>query len=53
MTWWDYKSGLPFETMQDLAQPGSLDAEAGSASFDFSPPVFAVSCRKLTLSPSL
>ena len=26
---WDYKTGLPFQTMTDLPQPGSLDAEAG------------------------
>ncbi|TNY24304.1 WD40-repeat-containing domain protein [Rhodotorula diobovata] len=29
MTWWDYKTGLPFQTGQDLPQPGSLDAESG------------------------
>ncbi|PLW08628.1 hypothetical protein PCANC_13018 [Puccinia coronata f. sp. avenae] len=29
MTWWDYKTGLPFQTMSDIPQPGSLDAEAG------------------------
>ncbi|GAA5926747.1 WD40 repeat domain-containing protein [Sporobolomyces koalae] len=29
MTFWDYKSGLPFQTHQDTPQPGSLDAEAG------------------------
>ncbi|KDE04686.1 pre-mRNA-splicing factor PRP46, variant [Microbotryum lychnidis-dioicae p1A1 Lamole] len=29
ITFWDYKTGLPFQTMNDLAQPGSLDAEAG------------------------
>ena len=36
ITWWDYKTGLPFQTMQDLPQPGSLDAEAGifCSSFD-------------------
>ena len=32
MTFWDYKSGLPFQTMQDKPQPGSLDAEAGTSS---------------------
>ncbi|CAE6427603.1 unnamed protein product, partial [Rhizoctonia solani] len=26
---WDYKSGLPFQNMEDIPQPGSLDAEAG------------------------
>jgi len=33
---WDYKTGLPFQTIQDKPQPGSLDAEAGvfASSFD-------------------
>jgi pleiotropic regulator 1 len=26
---WDYKTGLPFQNMEDIPQPGSLDAEAG------------------------
>ncbi|QRV95768.1 pre-mRNA-splicing factor PRP46 [Ceratobasidium sp. AG-Ba] len=29
MSWWDYKTGLPFQNMEDIPQPGSLDAEAG------------------------
>lgn len=29
ITWWDYKTGLPFQHMEDVPQPGSLDAEAG------------------------
>lgn len=29
ITWWDYKTGLPFQTMTDMPQPGSLDAESG------------------------
>lgn len=29
MTFWDYKTGLPFQTMMDIPQPGSLDAESG------------------------
>jgi pleiotropic regulator 1 len=29
ITWWDYKTGLPFQHMDDIPQPGSLDAEAG------------------------
>ncbi len=29
ITFWDYKTGLPFQTMVDMPQPGSLDAEAG------------------------
>lgn len=36
MTFWDYKTGLPFQTMADVPQPGSLDAEAGifASAFD-------------------
>lgn len=26
---WDWKTGLPFQTIQDKPQPGSLDAESG------------------------
>lgn len=29
MTWWDWKTGLPFMALQDTPQPGSLDAESG------------------------
>ncbi|KAF8596695.1 WD40 repeat-like protein [Ceratobasidium sp. AG-I] len=29
ITWWDYKTGIPFQHMDDIPQPGSLDAEAG------------------------
>jgi hypothetical protein len=29
ITLWDYKTGLPFQNMEDVPQPGSLDAEAG------------------------
>lgn len=29
MTWWDWKTGLPFQSLQEKPQPGSLDAEAG------------------------
>ncbi|GAA97635.1 uncharacterized protein L969DRAFT_87735 [Mixia osmundae IAM 14324] len=29
MTFWDYKTGLPFQTGNDIAQPGSLESEAG------------------------
>lgn len=36
MTFWDYKTGLPFQTLADIPQPGSLDAEAGifASAFD-------------------
>lgn len=36
MTFWDYKTGLPYQTMSDIPQPGSLDAEAGifASAFD-------------------
>ncbi|KDQ12605.1 hypothetical protein BOTBODRAFT_161490 [Botryobasidium botryosum FD-172 SS1] len=29
LTFWDYKTGLPFQHADDIPQPGSLDAEAG------------------------
>ncbi|KAB5593572.1 hypothetical protein CTheo_2961 [Ceratobasidium theobromae] len=29
ITFWDYKTGLPFQNMDDIPQPGSLEAEAG------------------------
>jgi pleiotropic regulator 1 len=28
-TLWDWHSGTPFQTMDDIPQPGSLEAEAG------------------------
>lgn len=36
MKFFDYTSGIPFQTADDLPQPGSLDAEAGimSSTFD-------------------
>jgi pleiotropic regulator 1 len=36
MCFWDYKTGLPYQTMTDIPQPGSLDAEAGifASTFD-------------------
>lgn len=30
LTMWDYKTGLPFQNLKDIPQPGSLDAEAVS-----------------------
>lgn len=30
ITMWDYASGLPFQNLKDIPQPGSLDAEAVS-----------------------
>jgi len=30
LTMWDYKTGLPFQHLKDIPQPGSLDAEAVS-----------------------
>jgi len=31
---WDYATGLPFQHLKDIPQPGSLDAEAvGSTAF--------------------
>ena len=29
LTLWDYATGTPFQNMEDLPQPGSLEAEAG------------------------
>jgi len=29
LTFWDYKTGTPFQNMEDIPQPGSLEAEAG------------------------
>jgi hypothetical protein len=29
MTFWDYATGTPFQNMEDIPQPGSLEAEAG------------------------
>jgi WD40 repeat protein len=32
LTMWDYATGLPFQHLKDVPQPGSLDAEAVSPS---------------------
>lgn len=29
LTLWDYNTGTPFQNMEDVPQPGSLEAEAG------------------------
>jgi len=29
MMFWDYATGTPFQNMEDIPQPGSLEAEAG------------------------
>ena len=29
LTFWDYATGTPFQNMEDIPQPGSLEAEAG------------------------
>ena len=29
LTLWDYNTGTPFQHMEDVPQPGSLEAEAG------------------------
>jgi WD40 repeat protein len=29
LTLWDYDTGTPFQNMEDVPQPGSLEAEAG------------------------
>jgi hypothetical protein len=35
LTMWDYATGLPFQHLKDIPQPGSLDAEAVSVRLDF------------------
>lgn len=29
LTFWDYATGVPFQNLNDIPQPGSLEAEAG------------------------
>lgn len=29
LTFWDYGTGIPFQNLDDIPQPGSLEAEAG------------------------
>jgi pleiotropic regulator 1 len=29
MTFWDFATGTPFQNMEDIPQPGSLEAESG------------------------
>jgi hypothetical protein len=29
MTFWDHATGTPFQSMEDIPHPGSLEAEAG------------------------
>lgn len=33
LTMWDYATGLPFQHLKDIPQPGSLDAEAVSEAY--------------------
>ncbi|KAG0150022.1 hypothetical protein CROQUDRAFT_39029 [Cronartium quercuum f. sp. fusiforme G11] len=51
MTWWDYKTGLPFQTMSDIPQPGSLDAEAGifCSTFDITGTRLITGCADKTI----
>ncbi|KAH9806770.1 WD40-repeat-containing domain protein [Melampsora americana] len=51
MTWWDYKTGLPFQTMSDIPQPGSLDAEAGifCSTFDVTGTRLITGCADKTI----
>jgi pleiotropic regulator 1 len=55
MTFWDYKTGLPFQTMEDIPQPGSLDAEAGvfCSSFDQTGMRLITGCADKTISAFL
>ena len=34
ITMWDYATGLPFQHLKDVPQPGSMDAEAVSSPLD-------------------
>lgn len=43
LTLWDYKTGLPFQHLKDIPQPGSLDAEAVSPS-DILTPALVLIC---------
>ena len=38
MRFFDYATGVPFQTSEDIVQPGSLDAEAGIFCSTFDPP---------------
>ena len=51
MTLWDYKTGLPFQTLNDVPQPGSLDAEAGifCSSFDMTGARLITGCADKTI----
>ncbi|GAA6019511.1 hypothetical protein JCM8202_001838 [Rhodotorula sphaerocarpa] len=51
MTWWDYKTGLPFQTSNDIAQPGSLDAESGifASTFDQTGSRLILGCADKTI----
>lgn len=51
MTWWDYKTGLPFQTSQDIAQPGSLEAESGifASTFDQTGSRLILGCADKTI----
>lgn len=45
---WDYATGLPFQHLQDIPQPGSLDAEAVS----LAPGALKLTCRAFSVLPS-
>ncbi|CAH7676189.1 WD40-repeat-containing domain protein [Phakopsora pachyrhizi] len=51
MTFWDYKTGLPFQTMNDVPQPGSLDSESGifSSCFDVTGTRLITGCADKTI----
>jgi pleiotropic regulator 1 len=50
-TFWDWKTGLPFQTIQDKAQAGSLDAESGvfCSAFDRSGSRLITGCADKTI----
>lgn len=51
MTFWDWNSGTPFQSMDDIPQPGSLEAEAGlfCSTFDHTGTRLITGCADKTI----
>ncbi|KAL5528930.1 PRP46 [Sanghuangporus baumii] len=51
ITWWDYNSGTAFQTMDDIPQPGSLEAESGifCSTFDMTGSRLITGCADKTI----
>jgi pleiotropic regulator 1 len=51
ITFWDYNSGTAFQTMEDIPQPGSLEAEAGvfCSTFDVTGTRLITGCADKTI----